>query len=394
LGGRRDAQEIDGTTVMPAVDASHDPLNNVGTRRDDMSLEPEKKSKAWVWVGLILALIVAAGIIFWQLDLPEPTDETTPNLAIMPNVVNGTEDAALEALLAEGIAIIVPDVEEGEGAGEDEGGILAEIANLAPAEPNLDLITVTEDYSSTIPEGYVISQYPEAGTELEDPANQAVRLTISKGPELFSVPNLVGMTLEEARLAVADFNFEIASSTEHNDDVPAGQIISQSPEAGAEREEGAAIRVVVSEGIESVSVPDVRTMTQQQAENELTGRGFRVTVNEVYSNDVREGVVIDQNPRDGAMLQRGSSVEITVSLGQEQITVPNVVNMREAEATTALTDLGLRTRIVHAQGEMGIVLETNPRSGQRVAPNTEIAVTVGTGIPDPEPPPPPTEEQP
>ena len=383
LGGRRDAQDVEGTTVMPAVDAGHDPLNNVGTRRDDMSLEPEKKNKGWVWIGVILALIAAAGIIAWSLNLFDPADEDIPpELAFMPNVVNVPIETALDRLLEEGIAVIVPEPEEGEEAGEDEGGILAELANLAPAEPNEDLITIEEDYSSTIPEGYVISQFPEAGDELEDAANQRVTLVVSLGPELFEVPDLTGMTLREARSAVSEYGFEIVDSDEYNSDVPAGQIISQNPAAGAEREEGAPIAVVVSAGVESIAVPDVRTMTRQQAENELTGRGFRVTINEVYSNDIREGVVIDQNPRDGAMLARGSSVEITVSKGQEQITVPNVVNMDETSAVTALTNAGLRSRVVHSQGEMGIVLEQDPRSGQRVAPNTQITITVGTGFPE------------
>ena len=398
LGGRRDAQDIDGTTVMPAIDpADMEPAYPLNPRRG--VAPPPEKNKTWIWVAVILALIAAAGIIAWQQGLFDPRpEEVAPEIVYMPSVVEMPKETALERLLEARIAIIVPEdegVEEtGENAdiaeGNEEAGtgssILDSIADLTPPEPNEELITIEKEYSSTIPDGYVISQRPAAGTELTDAANTEVTLVISSGAELFEVPNLVGMTLDEARRAVEEYDFEIAYSTEHSDDVPAGQIISQSPDAGTEREEGASIRVVVSEGIESVTVPDVRTMTRSQAENELTNRGFRVTVNEVFSNDTREGVVMDQNPRDGAMLQRGSSVEITVSLGQEQITVPNVVNMREGEATTALTDLGLRVRIVHAQGEMGIVLETNPRSGQRVAPNTQVSVTVGTGIPDPDPP--------
>jgi serine/threonine-protein kinase len=126
-------------------------------------------------------------------------------------------------------------------------------------------------------------------------------------------------------------------------------------------------------------------MTRSQADSEITGLGLRVTFNEAYSNDVREGVVIDQNPRQGASLTRGSSVEVTISRGREpepQVQVPNVLNQDEAAAISALANAGLRHRISRVEGDFGAVVAQEPRAGQRVATGTTVTISVGTGVDD------------
>ncbi|MCL2526342.1 MAG: PASTA domain-containing protein [Coriobacteriia bacterium] len=391
LGGRRDPADVEGTTVMPAVDAgAATTAGAVGTGRTVDPAE-KKNNKVFIWVGVVLAVLVAAGIIAWQLGLFDAPPEE-PIIVKMPNLVNMTEEAAREKLIDDRIAIIVPadgvDGEAGTAAGA-AGGAAADLAAdattaLTPAEPNPELISVQEEFSPTVPEGYVISHTPEADTELADPANTAVTLVISKGEENFMVPDLEGLTLAEARTAVAEYSFEIESTEENHDEVPAGQIISQSPAAGEERAGGSTIRVIISAGVANVDVPNVRTMTRQQATTTLQNLGLRVNITERSSADVSEGVVMDQNPRQGASMARGSTVELTVSSGPELIAVPNVLNMSEDAATAAITSAGLRVRVINAAGEFGLVIAQDPRAGQRVAANTQITITVGTGVGSPE----------
>jgi len=384
LGGHRDAMDADSTTVMPAVDAGAAPAAAASGMGAGRTVGPEKKkSKVGIWIGIVLALIVAAGIIAWQLGVFDAPDIDDPVEIAMPDLVEIPEEEALERLRNAGVAVIYvePSPEGGDG-GLIEGAADA----LSPAELNLDLIIKEEEFSATVPPGFVISQDPRPGHLFEgaqEAANTEVTLIISKGEESFDVPDLTGMTLEQARNAVAEAGFEIESSTENHNTVPAGEIISQSPDAGDERPSGTVIRVVISGGVANVEVPNVRTMTRQQAETALTGLGFRVNVTDTPSNDVREGVVIDQNPRQGASLAYGSTIEITVSSGPDLVSVPNVLNMTESAATEAISSAGLRPRINHAQGDFGIIIAQDPRGGQRIQPNSNVTITIGQGVGEP-----------
>jgi len=369
LGGRRDPQEMDGTTVMPAVDGVS-PATPM-TPANERSVGPEKKKKnVWIWVVLIIALLAAAGLIAWQLGVFDQDEDDPIATAYMPNVTGYTLEAAQERLREEGIAIIVPPEIE---------ALPDEVLEPVLPEANPDLITIEEEFSPDVPEGHIISHDPEAGEHIEDPVHAEVTLVVSKGIEMFRVPELRGMTLQEAERAVADADFVIESSTEHNTEVPAGQIISQDPGEGRELPGGSVIQVVVSEGVENINVPNVRTMTRQQASTTLTNAGFQVNVSEVFNSDVSAGVVIDQNPREGAALQRGSTVEITVSRGPENVAVPNVLNNTETAATTALTNAGFTARTIYAVGDFGVVIEQEPRAGQRVSPGSTVTITVGSG---------------
>lgn len=387
LAGAGRGTDLDGTTVMPAVDAGAAPAGAAtGTGRTIGPEDEKKKNKVWVWIAIILALVAAAGIIAWQLgvfDQPEAPPE--PTIVLMPEVTGLTEEAARDRLIETGVAVILPDPPAED---ESEEGLAREVTEaLTSPDPNPALITIEEEFSPTVPEGHVISQDPRAGAQLGDErtaANTEITLVISQGIEQFEVPDLSGMTLEEARRAVADADFEIESSQEAHNTVPAGQIISQSPDAGRELAGGSTIRVVVSSGVESVNVPNVVTMTRTQANNTLTGLGFRVNVSEAFSDDVAEGVVISQNPREGASLPHGETVDITVSRGRQQVAVPNVLNQSEDAAREAISDAGLRPRINHAQGDFGVVIEQSPRSGQRVAPGSDVTITIGSGVPAPD----------
>ena len=385
-GGPADAGT---TTVMPAVGDSNAAASSAPIGGRTVPPEPESnKKKIWIWIGIVLALIAAGAIIAWQLglfDAPPPE----PEVVLMPAVTDVTLEVARARLIEAGVAVIVPaetepGVLDGEnGAGTGAGGAAGAIADaLTPAEPNEDLITIIEEHHPTLQAGYVIRQDPVEDAELADPANTAVTLTVSLGERMFEIPDLTGMTLDEAREALAEGDFDLESTVEDHNTIPEGQIISQNPDAGEELPGGSRVRVIVSGGVESINVPNVRTMTRQQANTTLTNLGFRVNVTEVFSNDVAEGVVIDQNPREGAALAHGSTVEITVSRGQELVQVPNVINMGEEQAINTLTNAGLRPRVAHAEGDFGIVIAQDPSSGQRVAPGSNVTITIGSGVDD------------
>ena len=379
LPGRGGPQDIDGTTVMPAVDAGAAPAAAAMGGPRAIEPEPEKKpNKALIWIGIILALAAIAGIVAWQLGVFESVDD--PTVVVMPDVTEMTEDAAREELRSNGIAVVLPYdfAEILEAAEGDFDGLFEDV------ESDDSLIVIEMEYSSTIPPGYVISHTPGRGQNLgtiEEAADTQVTLVISEGEELFEVPDLSGMTLEEARTAVEEAGFTIESTTEYHATVPAGQIFNQNPAAGEERPEGAEIRVVISDGVEEVVVPDVRGSTRARATTALENAGFDVRVETAHHATVSEGNVISQDPLPSEQHPRGGTVTITVSSGPELVAVPNVLNRSSADAITALDNAGFDVTVNTAEGNPGIVLAQEPRGGQRVAPGSNVTITVGEARP-------------
>ena len=104
-------------------------------------------------------------------------------------------------------------------------------------------------------------------------------------------------------------------------------------------------------------------------------------VDEQESEDVPEGDVISQNPSAGAKLARGSTVTITVSTGKPQVTVPDVVGMKEAKANSALSRAGLtpvrQEREVTDPTQDGVVIEQRPGSGSQVDKGSQVTIVVG-----------------
>ena len=111
--------------------------------------------------------------------------------------------------------------------------------------------TVTEEYSSLIDKGYVISQYPAADTEVEE--GTVVSLVVSKGPQL--VPNVIGMTESAAKSALDGMGLSYYVTTEYSDDVPEHVVIRQDPGPNTAMVQGMAINLVVSAGPKPTEAP-------------------------------------------------------------------------------------------------------------------------------------------
>ncbi len=106
---------------------------------------------------------------------------------------------------------------------------------------------------------------PAAGVELE--RDQAVVLVISDGPEPVAVPNVVGQPVDQAKAAVIDAGLEPQVREKFDETIPAGTVISQSPEGNRTAGKGSVLKLVVSKGPPLVDVPDVKgkNVTEAQA---------------------------------------------------------------------------------------------------------------------------------
>jgi serine/threonine-protein kinase len=177
------------------------------------------------------------------------------------------------------------------------------------AQADLKLGEVRLAFSDSIPEGKVIDQNPSAGQVIQ--FGSAVNVTISKGPEPVSVPNVTGLAEAEAEAVITSAGLEWAREEDFSTTVPAGTVISQTPVGGVNVQEGSSVTVVVSKGPREFKMPEVVGMERAEAEDRLDQLGLVV---EVVKIPDRPGlVVVFQDPAAGTTVRAGETVTIYVA---------------------------------------------------------------------------------
>jgi len=160
------------------------------------------------------------------------------------------------------------------------------------------------------------------------------------------VPNVTGQQLTVARQMLEDKKLRVSVQEENNADVPAGEVISQDPEAGAKVKEKRVVTLKVSKGGQEMEMPDVRGLSKADAIAKLDKMGLKVNVYEKNSDD-EAGTVLDSDPRPGKKVTKGSSVELIVSKGKKvkKVDVPDVVGMESKAAKAVLQARGFKVSV-------------------------------------------------
>ncbi len=159
-----------------------------------------------------------------------------------------------------------------------------------------------------------------------------------------SVPNIIGMSEDQAQLALEKQGLDWGTPERvYSDTVPAGSIVSCQPKAGQKVGLGQAVTATVSRGVETKTVPDVVRKTKDQATAAITAAGLALgDVTEEYSASVESGKVISCDPTAGKVIKHTEKVSLVVSKGKEPATIPDVTGMSEDEAKKVLEDAGLK----------------------------------------------------
>ncbi len=205
-----------------------------------------------------------------------------------------------------------------------------------------------------------------------------IAILLLSAPDRVRVPDVVGSSIAVAQQRLEKAGFEVVP-VRANSDKPRNQVIGQSPGPGTTADEGARVTLNISDGPRITAVPDVVGQGRKAAARTLRQAGFKVEEVEVFSDDVRKNRVISQQPSGRSQAEQGSTVELTVSKGPEQVAVPDVVGKSEDEARTALEDEGFTvgvTRRETADEDPGTVLEQAPGAGQQAASGSRVTITV------------------
>jgi len=201
--------------------------------------------------------------------------------------------------------------------------------------------------------------------------------------ELAPVPDVTGLTQQRALERLQGDGFLVSTTFETSDEVDSGDVIRTDPPEGDEAEKGSTIQVVISTGAEEIPAPAVIGKTVDMAEKEIEDIGLKVGQVETRPDaDFEEGTVIEQDPAAGVEVGYETPVNLVVSSGPETVTVPALVAASEREATTKLSELGLRWAVEERYDDEvaeGKVIETSPATGEAAVSGDTITLVVSLG---------------
>jgi serine/threonine-protein kinase len=204
------------------------------------------------------------------------------------------------------------------------------------------------------------------------------------------VPRLAGLELGEARNLVSEFGWTITIVEEASDDLPIGVVVRSEPAEGVDLDEGGTLTLVVSSGPALRELPELTGLTTEAASNLLIERGLVLQLgDQPYDETVPAGLVISWTIADqpglvaGDTVLPGTTVLVTVSAGPAPRFVPDLTDVPLANASAALTELGL----VAVQGAdefsndvaVGAVMRQDPMPGTEVARGTTVTIIVSKG---------------
>jgi eukaryotic-like serine/threonine-protein kinase len=304
--------------------------------------EPPRKRRRWAPWLLVALLLVGAAFAGWWVysQIQEQLEATEP--------------------------VAVPDVR-----GIDRQLAVAKIQE-AGLEPKVE-----ERPSTRVDENKVISQSPDPGSHISK--GDTVTIVVSTGPRQVTVPRLVGTPFDEAIQKLDDARLEWKRVDVFSDQ-PVGEVVAQDPKADEVVDEGTRVKLRVSKGTEQVAVPDVLNQSEESATAELQAAGFDVQVLTAPSSTA-EGLVFAQSPDPGVPADRGSTVQITVSTGPEQATVPDVVEEDEQTARNELENAGFKVHVQHVlvidPNEDGIVQSQDPEGDTEAEKGSRVTIVVG-----------------
>ncbi|MFD2418044.1 Stk1 family PASTA domain-containing Ser/Thr kinase [Amycolatopsis pigmentata] len=231
--------------------------------------------------------------------------------------------------------------------------------------------------------GRVLRTDPPAGTTATE--GSKVTLFVGGPPNKVAVPDLTGMTQDDAATALKNVKLNLNPVVQHadTDDVNQfGKVKSSNPPANTQLDQGGTVQITVYNTKNLVPVTDYTGQQVNVAKPALISAGFKVTVLNQPSS-APEGQVIKQVP-NGATLPQGGTVTLTVSDGSQQtITMPMVVGMSQSDALAALKAAGwdgtvnTQTTRVTDPRQNNLVQSSLPAANTQITKNQTITLIIG-----------------
>lgn len=302
---------------------------------DPDAIDPVHHRPRWtLWaVAIVAALLLTLGLGAWWYNTQGPGAYT-----VVPSVTNQTADEAKAILSAANLQAIV-----------------------------------LSDYSDEVPAGIVIRTVPDAQEQIAK--GDAVKLVVSQGPRMETVPDVVGISDGDATDTLAKSGFSVGNTDKvYSDTVPSGEVMSTNPVAGESVRHDLPIDLVVSQGPQPVTIPDLIGLTEDAAKKTLEADAMVVTVEYDRTLDVDKGEVFKTDPAAGSESTRTARITIYVSEGKPLVQVPNFIQLTVAQAKQQASDLGVKLSIT---ARFGTIIEGDLSDNKIISDQLE---TVGTQV--------------
>jgi len=326
-----------------------------------------RRSSVWPWILVIVLILALAGAAYAIFSNWGNAEE---ELMVVPSVIGSTAAQAKDAIEDAGLKFenagtqASADIPEGEVSRQDpdEGMKLlkgetvkvwissgkgkVEVPDLFGKDQtkaanelgNLDLgVDPKEEANDGALPGTVIRQSPAAGEFVE--AGQVVTIIVAVASDTVAVPLLIGKDQATAEALLTSLGL-LADPQPIESTEPGGTVVDQSPAQGEEVDRQSAVVIYVSNApeITTVKVPSVAGLTQSQAVAKLAASDLNPRIEAYETPDYEPGVVIQQNPPAGRLVERGSSVQILVAAVPTTTTTIPTTTTTEFPTTTLSTE--------------------------------------------------------
>jgi serine/threonine-protein kinase len=285
---------------------------------------------------IALAMAVVVGIVGWYV-LIGPGSRV-----VVPSTVGASQTEVSAALDPLGLTSMVVEKQFSEEIAEgriiqsipeaggriDQGGTVKLVVSKGPERftiPNLAGLTpiaatnligklpltiqpLAEEFSSSVPKGYVIDSNPIAGEKVK--RNSLIVIRVSKGIEQVALASYLGKSADQALNELQDAGFAVTSTYGFSETLLAGEVISQKPAGGATADKGSKVSLVISKGTQFAYIPNLFSIEEAKAVAALKDLDLKVVVKKIGKKTVKK--VTNVSPKVGSKVKRGSTVTITV----------------------------------------------------------------------------------
>ncbi|RBY93621.1 Stk1 family PASTA domain-containing Ser/Thr kinase [Blastococcus sp. TF02-8] len=277
-GQRVEATPVMGEDEKTAIIGA--PVGGYGSYDDDWDDdEARRRKRRIIAIVSVLAVLLLGGAIAAAIALSSNDDEPAVTEVAVPPVAGLSEADARGQIEAAGLVV-------------DE---------------------VTQKASPTVPEGSVIESNPAAGARIEK--GSEVDLSVSTGPDAVTIPNVEGLTEDQARANLEAAGFTNVSSRQVESLEDEGRVVSVSPGQGSQASRTQAITLGVSTG--TIEMPNVVNQTLEQAQAALRDKGFgagQIEVQNAENDSVAAGTVLESDPRAGSDVGAGDTITLVVAV--------------------------------------------------------------------------------
>jgi serine/threonine-protein kinase len=331
---KRITSDSQATRVIPRIENERHIKDHQVTELNDIDVknttenEGETRVRRRGWMLTTLSVIAAAAVLFVLFMVVRTI--YNQNFAIrnteVPSIVGYDESTAREILKERGLQLTIEEWQ----------------------------------YDESVPEGRIISQNPQEGTNVK--TNSKVYVVMSSGVKMITVPDVINLSQRNAEIELENIGLKVGPIEYINSDIASGYVVKQEPSAFQDVPEGTEIRLYVSKGPEdtSVMVGKYTGITEDLAVEMIKSSNLEVgNVYREYNSEYNEGIVFRQSPHEGANVEHGRKIDIWVSLGEQQS------NKKKITITLDGTDRNVRVQIIRTSDDRIIYdKEHNPKEGE------------------------------